>query len=280
MNRVAQYCCLLPLALLAGGLSGCATTIPPGHAAIIFDANSGIKQHLLRPRFVWTNPFTQRLIVYPTSITTASYVQSSSEGERRGDDSIKSVTQEGAILPMDVSVTYRVRADDEGLRTVFEQFGTTDIHEIQEEHIRTAAQVAVNEVTGREGIFDLISKDRNKLGPAVKEEMKPFMDRWGFVLDDVSIREVHPQKEITERIVAQQNARQEMERAKIALKQAAVEAQTTLVNAQKTAEQNRLLSQQGKQALQLKKLELYQEFVKKWNGRSPIIGTSPVPSPQ
>ena len=33
-------------------------------------------------------------------------------------------------------------------------------------------------------------------------------------------------------------------------------------------------------ALQLKKLELYQEFVKKWNGRSPIIGTSPVPSPQ
>jgi len=120
--------------------------------------------------------------------------------------------------------------------------------------------VAVNDVSSRSSIFDLISKGRAQFGPDVKAVLGPLLESWGLRLEDVMIREIHPPQEIVDKITEQQQMRAELQRINILKQQAVTEAQTTIIEAQKVAEQNRLLAQQGQQALALKKLGAAQDL--------------------
>jgi len=271
-------------ALLATGVllftvtsTGCATKIPVASVGVKFNAATGVSQKILKPEVVWINPFTEHLIIYPTSINNASYVRNAHEGDSYGDDSVKASTIEGAILPVDVTIAYRIPADPENVVRVFNNFGTSELKEIQHIHIRWATQAAINEVSGKKSIFDLISRQRAQFGPEVKKVLGPMMEPWGFVVEDVMIREVHPPDEITTKIQEQQAIRSDLEKAKVELQQARIDAQTALTNAQKEAEQNRLLAQQGDKAIQLKRLELRRKAIEKWDGQTPLIGGGGIP---
>jgi len=269
--------------LVAGALlltvttAGCATKIPVASVGVKFNATSGVSQKILKPEVIWVNPFTEHLIIYPTSINNASFVRNSHEGALYGDDSVKASTVEGAILPVDVTIAYRIPADPENVVRVFNNFGTSELKEIQHTHIRWATQAAINEVSGKKSIFDLISRQRAQFGPEVKEVLAPMMEPWGFVVEDVMIREVYPPDEITAKIQEQQAIRSDLEKAKVELQQARIDAQTALTNAQKEAEQNRLLAQQGDKAIQLKRLELRRKAIEKWDGQAPLIGAGGIP---
>ena len=65
-------------------------------------------------RFVFINPITQRLAVYPVSNQTLTMARRVEEGKVQGDDSIKVVDTNGVTLNMDVSVIYRVMPDQVG----------------------------------------------------------------------------------------------------------------------------------------------------------------------
>jgi regulator of protease activity HflC (stomatin/prohibitin superfamily) len=174
-------------------------------------------------------------------------------------------------------VAYRIPGDTDSINKIFNSFGETDIKLIQKEHIRWATVVAVNQVSGQKSIFDLISRQRAEFGRDVKEVLAPMVAQWGFVVEDVLIREVHPPAEITAKIQEQQAIRSDLEKAKVEQQQARIDAQTTMTNAQREAEQNRLLAQQGDVALQLKRLELRRKAIEKWDGQAPVIGGTGVP---
>lgn len=257
--------------------AGCATKIPVASVGVKFNANTGVGQKILKPEVVWVNPFTEHLIIYPTSIINATYVRNSHEGAHYGDDSVKASTIEGAILPVDVTIAYRIPADAENVVRVFNNFGTSELKDIQHTHIRWATQAAINEVSGKKSIFDLISRQRAQFGPEVKKVLTPMLEPWGFAVEDVMIREVYPPDEITAKIQEQQAIRSDLEKAKVELQQARIDAQTALTNAQKEAEQNRLLAQQGEKAIQLKRLELRRKAIEKWDGQTPLIGAGGIP---
>jgi regulator of protease activity HflC (stomatin/prohibitin superfamily) len=279
MNKTTVSRMTLGLAAvaLAGSTVGCVKKIPVASVGVKFNATSGLSQKILRPEVIWINPFTEQLIIYPTGINNAIFVRSSSEGDHYGDDAIRCSTIEGALLPVDVQVVYRIPGDPESIQKVFTNFGTEDLKHIQNEHIRWATVAAVNQVSGQMSIFDLISKQRALFGTDVKKELTPMLADWGFVVEDVLIREVYPPEEITAKIQEQQAMRSDLEKAKIQRQQATIDAQTVLTNAQKEAEQNRLLSTQGDKALQLKRLELRRKAIEKWDGQTPAIGGSGIP---
>lgn len=262
---------------LVGTTTGCIRKIPVASVGVKFNANSGLSQKILRPEVIWINPITEQLIIYPTGINNAIFVRTGGEGDRYGDDSVRCSTIEGALLPVDVQVAYRIPGDSESIQKVFMNFGTEDLKDIQREHIRWATVAAVNQVSGQMSIFDLISKQRAQFGADVKEELSPMLAEWGFVVEDVLIREVYPPEEITAKIQEQQAMRSDLEKAKVERQQAKIDAQTVLTNAQKEAEQNRLLSLSGEKALQLKRLDLRRKAIEKWDGQTPAIGGPGIP---
>ena len=283
LGPVAITAVLVLLAIVFLG-SGCSfKSIPPGSVGVKFNGASGVSTHLLRPEVVWVG-WNEKLIIYPTNIQQATFVKNAQEGDKMKDDSIQAATSEGAVLPVDVTVSYRIPSDSENITKVFNTFGVPSddpehpLHYIQKSFIRWATVVAVNDVSSRSSIFDLISKGRAQFGPDVKVVLGPLLESWGLKLEDVMIREIHPPDEIVEKINEQQQMHAELQRITILKQQAVTEAQTTIIEAQKIAEQNRLLAQQGQQALALKKLERRRTFIERWDGRSGLVGSGPIPA--
>jgi regulator of protease activity HflC (stomatin/prohibitin superfamily) len=255
-------------------LPGCTQQVPPATVGVLFDANRGIATTLLQPKVVWVGPY-QRLILYPTAIQNATYVKNAREGALQGDASIKASTAEGALLPMDVTVAWHVQPDD--VVKAFQEFGTADLNRIESLYLRWATSAAVNTVSGSHSIFDVISKDRAQIGPEVKAKLTPILARWGITVDNVYIGEVYPSAEIQAKIQDSMAKRNELEQKRIELQQAQTEARTITIKAEQQAAQNRLLASQGEIALKLKRVELRQLAIQKWNGAPPLVGDGTIP---
>jgi regulator of protease activity HflC (stomatin/prohibitin superfamily) len=261
-------------ALVAALAGGCTRQVPPASVGIKFNASSGISEQLVKPQVVWVGPRDQ-LIVYPTSIRNATYTRTATEGERTGDDSVSASTMEGSVLPVDVTVAFHVEPHD--VLKAFANFGTEDLLDIQQNYVRWSTIYAVNVVSGNHSIFDLTSKDRASFGREVRDVLGPMMANWGITVDDVYVGEVYPNDEVKEKVDERIAMRNSLELAKVNLQRARIDAQTTLTNARKEAELNKLLAMQGEKTLQLKRLELQRLVIEKWNGRAPILGGANIP---
>ncbi len=266
---------LFPLILVLGATQwGCMKQIPPASVGVRFNARTGISEHLVKPQVVWLG-FAEKLIVYPTSIRNATYTKNSSEGERTGDDSIKASTSEGSILPVDITVSYHVESAD--VLKAFQNFGTEDLEQVQRDFIRWTTIYGLNVVAGQKSIFDLTSKDRAALSTQVKEVIKPILGEWGLTVDDIYVGEVYPNEQVRAKVderIANVNS---LELAKVSLERAKIDAETTLTNAKKQAELNRLLALQGDKVIELKRLEVLKKAIEKWNGKTPVIGSGTIP---
>jgi regulator of protease activity HflC (stomatin/prohibitin superfamily) len=263
------------LAILAAlSVSGCMKQIPPATVGVKFNARTGISEHLVKPQVVWLG-FMEKLIVYPTSIRNATYTKNSNEGERTTDDSIKASTMEGSILPVDITVSYHVESAD--VLKAFQNFGTEDLTEVQREFIRWTTVYAVNVVTGKKSIFDLTSKDRAGFSTEVKAVIKPMLADWGLTVDDVYVGEVYPSDQVKKKVEERIANVNQLELSKVSLQRARIDAETTITNAKKQTELNKLLATQGEKVLELKKLEIMKKAVEKWNGKAPLIGGGTIP---
>lgn len=266
---------LVVLVALLPAFMGCGfQQVPPASVGILFDGSTGIQQSVLTSKMVWVGLY-QDLILYPTSIKQATYVHNAKEGDQEGDSSIPATTAEGATLPMDITLAYRVQADD--VVKAFKEFGTADLATIQKDYLRWQVAYAVNVVSGQHSIFDLISKDRSHIGAEVQAVLQPALTSWGITVDNVYVGEVYPSKEITDKIHESLTAKSDLDKTKNELQQAKIEANTTLTNAKKTAEQNRLLGSQGDKAIQLKRLQIRREAIERWDGKTPPISDSDIP---
>ena len=269
-KRIVAGIALLTLPLL----NGCTRQVPPASVGVQFNANSGISTKLVKPQVVWMG-WREQLIVYPTSIKNATYVRNAHEGEKSGDDSIPASTLEGAILPVDITVAYHVAPED--VLKAFNNFGTEDLRIIQRKFIRWTTIYGVNTVSGTKSIFDLSSKERAQFGPDVKKAIAPLLLNWGITVDDVYIGEVYPNDEVKRKIEERITLKNQLELAKNERQRADIEAKTSLTNASKQAELNRLLQQGNDKMVELKRLELQKMAIERWDGRPPMIGSPTIP---
>ncbi len=255
-------------------VAGCTKEIPPAHVGIKFSADTGVSEKLIQPQVVWCG-LREQVYTYPTSLKNATFVHNSQEGDRRSDDSIACSTSEGAILPVDVTVVWHVAP--ENVLDAFQNFGTENLDEIQHNIIRWNTVGAMNEVSGRHSIFDLAAKDRQAFGPEVKVVLAPRLAAWGLSVDDVYIGEVYPPQEVLQKIQERIQARNQLELAKVSLQQAQIDAKTTITNAERDAQTNNLLSQQGQTVIDLKILQLQKMAIERWDGHTPTIGGPVIP---
>ena len=262
---------LLPLPLLVG----CAREIPPAQVGVKFSSTSGTEDTILKAQVVWVLP-RQRLVLYPTNIRNATYTRGGHGGaERSGNDSIPCSTNEGAIRPVDVTISYHV--DPANVMTVYRNFGTNDIQQIQTEFIRPTTNWAMNSVSGQKSVFQLTSKERAQFGQRIKTLLTPKLSAWGITVDDVFTGEVYPPEEVKQKVNERISVRAELDTAQVTLKRATVEAETIQTKAKEQAEVNRLLGEAGDKAVALKKIELRRQAIAKWDGVAPLNGDGRIP---
>jgi len=285
----------------AMGLTACGAipgtsivTVEPGFTGLkiqLYGGDKGIENAKIVNGRVWYNGYTEQVVVFPTYINTYPFTKNPTEGSPTDEAIVFSVG--GSPVSADVGVSF-------GFTTELLPGSTkkTKMHQFYETYRKTPDAFRANELrNGLRNCFSqtaeglkltpsLLSTSQQRLVTGVAECVQARFPT--IVVQDVSLLaplRLPPdiQKSIDEQFAAQQAAQTaESNRRKVEAEAASRvalakgDAQVSLERARAEAEANRLLSSSiTPQLLDLKRLEVEQARVEKWNGQQSAIIQTP-----
>ncbi len=245
-------------AILLAIMYACVVQVGPGEVGvqILFGK---VQDGILRSGLNFINPLME---VEKLDIKTQAYTMSGANDqdvsvtEIKRSDPIQTLSSDGLTLILDVTVWYRLSADDAPniLRTI----GSDYESKIVLPAIRTAIRdVAVNYVA-----TDIYSSKRNDYVNEVAKQLEKSFEGRGLILEKVLLRNVElPQKvreAIDEKIAAEQRAQQMV----YVLQKEKQEAERKKVEAEGVAEAQRIINSTiSSSYLQWKYIETLKELV-------------------
>ncbi|MBA3961558.1 MAG: hypothetical protein H0X40_06620 [Chthoniobacterales bacterium] len=261
-------------------------SIRPGYVGIVFDkANHNVTTGALAPGWAFINPFSQAIQEYPVTIQTYQMVQNSSEGQRRGDDSIKIQSNEGQQINLDVVIQYQVEKSNAS--QLYVDWGGAPIEVVEDGVVRQYTRSEVPLVAAKFGWEEITSTKRGDIVSEITEVLRHEFDRRHLSLISFGIREVHLPQSLQEALNQKIQAQQAAEQQKYQLAQAKVkaeqdvaqatglanaakaraegEAQATLTNARAQAEANDLLAKSVTAPL------IQYQQIQRWDGKLPFF---------
>ncbi len=181
-------------------------------------------------------PFLYTTHLYP--LRRQEYTMSSQpgEGQKKKDDSLWSPTREGLQVGVDLTVWYRIRPD--ALVAVHRKLGPT----FEEKVIRPAIRSIVRLVISSHTVKEIYSGARLDLQQEIHRRLKDLLERDGFVVEEVILRDVHFPPDFARAIEEKQIAQQEAERMKYVLEKERLEKERKKIEAEGTAQAIEIVS--------------------------------------
>ncbi len=245
----------LLLVLLGVGVSSCTERIDAGYEGILvklYGSEKGVQDVSLVTGRVWYNPFTESVYEFPTYVQTINY------------DSFTVNAKDGSVFTVDPTLSFKVK--DGHSPVIFKKY-RKDIREITEttlyNYIKDAFRIEFNKYT-----TDSIISNREKFENSIQDNMGALLDKEGFQLEQMTSGISYPET-ITKAINEKNAAVQQAMRVENELKIAEAQARKLIVQAEAEAKANEL------RKLSLNNLLIQQQFIEKWDGKTPIYGNAP-----
>jgi prohibitin 2 len=216
---------LAALVLLLVLLVSSVRVVPVGHALVIF--NTVTKSFRLGPQgvtVVW--PVISQTQMY--DLRRIEYTMSKATGEGRRtdvDDSLWSPTQEGLQVGIDITVWHHL--DPQRLTDIHQKIGPS----YEDKIIRPAVRSIIRMVISEYGVMEVYSAKRARIQDEINVKLKALVEKDGFVIDEVVLRDVRFTDEFTKAIEAKQIAQQSAEQMKYVLEKEQREAERKVIEA-------------------------------------------------
>lgn len=246
----------LGLALVLLLLTSCTTKIDAGYDGILIEqygSDKGVQDVSLVTGRVWYNPWTQDVEQIPTYVQTIDY---------------KAFTvnaKDGSSFVVDPTLSFGVTKGK--APAIFQKY-RKDLDEVTEStilnYVKDAFRLQMNKYT-----TDEIVSNREKFETDVQNTLKNVLEKEGFYLEQLTSGLGYP-KTIVDAVNAKNKAVQEAMMVENQLKVAEAQAKKLLIQAEAEKKANEMRQQS------LTPLLIQQEFIKKWDGRTPLYGNSPV----
>ncbi len=199
--------------------------IRPGYVGVLFDAQAHeVRTGFLQPGFGFKLPLVQIVQEYPVGTQVLTMVQRSQEGRVIGDDSIKAQSVEGQDIKLDVTIKYRVIAEQAG--KLYSKWQGANIQYIEDNAVRRAARSIIPIVAGKMTVIGIYGSERDVLEKNSSTLMKEELARDFLELEAVQVGEVHISDALKAALEQKVAAQQAAERAKFELEKAETEAKT------------------------------------------------------
>ena len=186
--RLFSFRVLLPLLLVLGiQITALALVfVLPQEVAVIVSvvSSDGIRPQPLRSGLHWIIPFLEVDAKYPTYWQTYTMSAAPGEGERLGDDSIRSRTSDGQEVNLGCSVIFRV--DEDQAVTVHVDWQDRYAEDFVRPLIRAIVRRQVSQFTARE----VNSKSRKDLEGQLDRALAQALGDKGLILDQFLLRDV------------------------------------------------------------------------------------------
>ncbi len=201
-------------------------TVDVGHALVIFNTitrsfrveNQGVT--MVWPLISQTKEYDLRRQEYTMTKTTG-------EGRKAGwDDSLWSPTQEGLQVGIDITIWHHI--DPNRVAEIHQKIGP----DYEEKIIRPAARSIIRMVISEYPVADIYSSKRAKIQDEINTKMKAVVEKDGFIVDEVVLRDVRFTEQFAQAIEAKQIAQQAAEQMKYVLEKEQREAERKVIEAQ------------------------------------------------
>ena len=266
---------LLVVALLAL-VSASVVVIPAGHVGVqvLFGR---VQPTALTEGIQLINPLVD---VVKMSVRTETYTMSATgaEGAVQGDDSIQALSADGLLMPLDITIAYRLVGGDAPL--VYRNIGADYVDKIIRPASRTAVREAIAGFTAQEAystkrealpqtMHDLLTA---RMGALLKQR-EDFKGATGFIVDQVMLRKIQLPDKVKNAIEAKLEAAQQSEQMQFVLEKERQEAERKRIEAKGVSDFQTIVSQSiNANLLQWKGIEATETLAKSQNAKVVVIG--------
>lgn len=199
--------------------------VPVGHGLVIFNTVTKGFQ-LARQGIAFVPPLI--CATHDYDLRRLEYTMSGVSGEGRKtniDDSLWSPTQEGLQVGIDITVWHHL--DPAQVVTIHQKIGP----DYEEKIIRPAVRSVIRLVISEYPVMDVYSSKRAQIQDEINVKIKTLIEKDGFIVDEVVLRDVRFTPEFAKAIEAKQIAQQTAEQMKYTLEKEQKEAERKVIEA-------------------------------------------------
>jgi regulator of protease activity HflC (stomatin/prohibitin superfamily) len=199
--------------------------VPVGNALVIFNTvTRGFR--IARQGVTFVPPFISNTATY--DLRRLEYTMSGATGEGRKaniDDSLWSPTREGLQVGIDLTVWHHV--DPLRVAEIHQKIGP----DYEDKIIRPAVRSVIRLVISEYPVMDVYSARRAEIQDEINRKIKQLVEKDGFVIDEVVLRDVRFTPQFTKAIEEKQIAQQSAEQMKYTLEKEQKEAERKVIEA-------------------------------------------------
>ncbi|MCK6592563.1 MAG: prohibitin family protein [Polyangiaceae bacterium] len=286
MKRIGIAVALLVIGIIT--ISSCVERVDAGHVGIrvkLAGSSRGVDDIPIVTGWVFFNPLTEQLIMFPTSVQNVVWTRDVNEN-RSHDESITFSSQEGVNINADIGLAFHIEAAM--APHLYLRFRKSNLMELANGYVRNAVREAFNVVASQMPVQGIYGAEKSKLVSDVMKRLQDQLGKDGFVIDQLTINgalrlpenvatAINRAMEATQlAIQAENRVRQVKAEADQAITQAEGqataararakgEADARLITAKAEAKANLILrASTSPSVLQYRALE-------RWNGRLPVM---------
>jgi len=246
---------ILVLSITPLFFTSCMKRVDAGHDGVLikqYGSNKGVQDVSLVTGIVWYNPFTERVAEIPTFVKTIDYKPFSINAK------------DGSNFTVDPTMSFGVRTGNgpkiyQKYRVQLDEIVNTTIYN----YVRDAFRMQMNKYT-----TDEIVSNREKFETDVQNTLKIVLEKEGFYLEQLTSGLQYP-KTIVEAVNSKNKAVQEAMTVENQLRVAEAQAKKLIIEAEAEKTANELKQRS------LTPLLIQQQFIEKWDGKTPLYGNVP-----
>jgi regulator of protease activity HflC (stomatin/prohibitin superfamily) len=269
-------------------LSSCLIRVDAGHVGIrikLAGSSRGVDDIPVVTGWVFYNPLTEQLILFPTSVQNIVWTKDAHEGSPK-DDSITFSSQEGVNINADIGLSFHI--EPSMAPHLYLRFRKSDLLELANGYVRNTMREGFNMVGSAMPVQEIYGSGKSKLVIDVQKRMQDQLGKDGFVIDQLTINgalrlpenvasAINRAMEATQNsIQAENRVRQVKAEAEQAITQAEGQASAARLRAKGEADSKLIVAKaEARSNLILKHsmtaTVLQYRALEKWNGRLPVM---------
>jgi regulator of protease activity HflC (stomatin/prohibitin superfamily) len=184
-KRAAAFIALAALVTVIG----CQTTtrVDAGHVGIrvkLAGSDRGIQDMPIVTGWVFYNPLTEQIVLFPTSVQNVVWTQSANEG-RAVDESITFSSGEGVNISADIGLSFHI--DPTLAPRLYGRFRLNDLSILSDGYMRNTVREAINDVASKLPVQEIYGVGKSKMLSDVAQKCRDVFGKDGIVIDQLTV---------------------------------------------------------------------------------------------
>lgn len=256
--------------ILTGILISSIIQINPGEIGVKILFGS-VQNDVLGSGLHLVNPLLE---IRKVDVKTQNYTMSgiNDEGQKEGDDAIRVLTSDGLEVTIDLTVLYRVQADD--APRLLKETG----NDFRDKIVRPITRTKIRDNAVYYQAVDLFGTKRDEFQQRIYKSIEDDFKKRGLMLEQLMVRNISLPTSVKASIESKINAEQDAKKMEFVLQKEKQEAERKRVEAQGIADYQRIINTGlTDQQLQYEQIKALKEIALSQNSKVIVMGKGNTP---